>query len=348
MAEATYIRFPYEKLQAWGEKVLSKTSMSEEEIKTVVKVLLDTNLRGMDTHGINMLGSYSERYKAIEHRDIVVAEDKGAGCIIDGGNHTGQMTSMFALDKAIEKADKYGIGLALVRESCHNGAVGYYASLAAQRGYISLVSTTVMPLLAPWGGLEPFVGNNPYAIGFPYKELPIVLDVANTVTARQKIFSYAREGWKLPDGWAMDKDGNPTNDPQEAINGLLMPVGGHKGAGLALMIDIILGTLAGGAYGRGICANTVTDRAQHIAHLFFVMNPDFYMGREALDAHMEQYVADFRNVRKKADVEKLLLPGELEWEKSQERLANGIPVSTAIIKELNAYADKIGVEHLYD
>ncbi len=348
MAEATYIRFPYEKLQTWGEKVLSKTPMSQEEIKTVVKVLLDTNLRGMDTHGINMLASYSERYKAIDHRDIVVAEDKGAGCIIDGGNHTGQMTSMFALEKAIEKADQYGIGLALVSESCHNGAVGYYAALAAQRGYISLVSTTVMPLLAPWGGLEPFVGNNPYAIGFPYKELPIVLDVANTVAARQKIFSYAREGWTLPDGWAMDKDGNPTNDPQEAINGLLMPVGGHKGAGLALMIDMVLGTLAGGAYSRGICANTVTDRAQHIAHLFFVMNPDFYMARESLDANIEQYVADFRNVRKKADVEKLLLPGELEWEKTQDRLANGIPVSTAIIKELNAYADKIGVEHLYD
>ena len=348
MEQATYIRFPYEELQAWGEKVLSKTEMSQDEIKTVVKVLLDTNLRGMDTHGINMLQSYSERYKAIDHRDIVVAEDKGAGCIIDGGNHTGQMTSMFALEKAMEKADKYGIGLALVKESCHNGAVGYYASLAAQKGYISLVSTTVMPLLAPWGGLEPFVGNNPYAVGFPYKELPIVLDVANTVTARQKIFSYAREGWKLPDGWAMDKDGNPTNDPQEAINGLLMPVGGHKGAGLALMIDMILGTLAGGAYGRGICANTVTDRAQHIAHLFFVMNPDFYMSREALDANIVQYVADFRNVRKKADVEKLLLPGELEWEKSLERRANGIPVSTAIIKELNAYADKIGVEHLVE
>ena len=105
--------------------------------------------------------------------------------------------------------------------------------------------------------------------------MPIVLDVANTVAARQKIFSYAREGWKLPDGWAMDKDGNPTNDPQEAINGLLMPVGGHKEAGLATKIDLILGTLAGGTYSRAICANTVTDKAQHIAHLFFLMSPTF-------------------------------------------------------------------------
>lgn len=346
MAQATLIRFPYAQLEAWVHKLFAHTGMEQEEINTVTKVLLDTNLRGMDTHGINMIPSYAERFKAIDHRPVTVAEDKGAGCIIDGGNHTGQLTSMYALEKAMEKADKYGVGLALVRESCHNGAVGYYASLAAEKGYIALSTTTVMPLLAPWGGLDPFVGNNPYAVAFPYKEMPIVLDVANTVTARQKIISYAREGWTLPDGWAMDKEGNPTNDPQEAINGLLMPVGGHKGAGLALMIDIILGTLAGGAYARGICANTVTDRAQHIAHMIFLMNPDFYMSREALDANIAQYVADFRNVRKKKDVEQLLLPGELEWQRIQDRKANGIPVSTAILQELNTYADKIGIERI--
>lgn len=346
MNQASVVRFSRQALEDWSHKLLSKTSMSDEEIKTVTKVLIETNLRGIDTHGVNMLPSYSARFSSIDHRDIAVVEDKGAGCVIDGGNHTGQMTSMFALEKAMEKADKFGIGLALVKESCHNGAAGYYASLAAEKGYIALSTTTVMPLLAPWGGLEPFVGNNPYSIGFPYKEMPIVLDVANTVTARQKIISYAREGWALPDGWAMDKDGNPTNDAQEAINGLLMPVGGHKGAGLALMIDIILGTLSGGTYSRSICANTVTDRAQHIAHLFFVMNPDFYMSREALDKNIEQYVADFRNVRTKADVKKLLLPGELEWQTIQDRTANGIPVSTAIINELNAFADKVGVEHL--
>ena len=346
MNQAKDIRFPYEKLAAWGEKILATSGMSQEEAKTVMKVLLDTNLRGMDTHGINMLASYTERYKSIEHRDISIAVDKGAGLVIDGGNHTGQMTSMLALEKAMEKADKFGIGLALVKESCHNGAVGYYAAEAAKKGYISLVSTTVMPLIAPWGGLEPFVGNNPYAIGFPYKELPIVLDVANTVAARQKIFSYAREGWQLPDGWAMDKEGNPTNDPQAAIEGLLMPVGGHKGAGLAVMIDIILGTLCDGNYSRSICANTQTAYPQHISHLFFVMNPDFYASRESLDKNIEQYVKDFKNVKKKADVQELLLPGELEWNKTLDRQANGIPVSEAIIRELNAYADKIGVERL--
>lgn len=346
MNQATEIRIPYQKLESWATGILAESGMSAEEVETVVKALLAANLRGTDTHGINMIPSYASRYKAIDHRPIQVVEDKGAGCIVDGGNHTGQMTSMFALEQAMKKADRFGIGLALVKESCHNGAEGYYTALAAEKGYIALAATTVMPLLAPWGGLEPFVGNNPFAISFPYKEMPIVLDVANTVTARQRIYYYAREGWDLPDGWATDKNGNPTNDPQEAIDGLMMPVGGHKGAGLAVMIDIILGTLAGGTYSRAICANAVADREQHIAHLFFVMNPDFYMSREALDAYITQYVADFKNVRKKDDVAELLLPGERGWKKAHERLENGIPVSTAILNELNAYADKIGMEHL--
>jgi len=346
MNQAQLMYFSYDRLKSWSIDALTACGMDREEAETVTRVLLEANLRGTDTHGVNMIPLYAKRYQAIAHRDITVETDKGAGCVIDGGNHTGQMTSVFALEKAIEKADKFGLGLALVKESCHNGAEGYYAEEAAKRGYISLVATTVMPLLAPWGGLEPFIGNNPYAISFPYRPMPIVLDVANTVTARNKIITYAREGWALPDGWAMDSEGNPTNDAQAAINGLLMPVGGHKGAGLALMIDIILGTLAGGTYSRAICANTVSDRPQHIAHMFLVINPDFYMAREALDTHIAQYVADFKQVKKKADVANLLLPGELEFNTRQTRLAQGIPVSAAIVRELNAYAQTMGLPEL--
>jgi len=345
MGQTTEKRFSYEMLDAWGRKALAKTEMSQEEINAVMQVLLDTNLQGRDSHGIHMLTSYAERYKSISHREIRVIEDRGAGCMIDGGNHTGPMTSLFALDKAMEKASRFGIGMAVVGESCHNGAIGYYTQLAAEKGFIALSATTVMPLIAPWGGLETFLGNNPFAIAFPYKEMPIVLDIAMTVAARQKIFAYARDGKMLPDGWAMDKDGNPTNDPNEAIEGLLMPVGGHKGAGICLMIDLILGSLTG-AYSRSICANTVTDREQHIAHLFVLINPDFFVARDVLDARVAQYVEAFRKVKKKADVEELLLPGQLEWKTTQERTANGIPISVGDLKKLNDYADQIGIEHL--
>jgi len=341
----TATRFSYEALEAWGRAALAKTDMSPQETEAVLQVLLAANLQGRDSHGIHMLTSYVDRYRSIPHREMQVVEDRGAGCLIDGGNHTGPMTSLFALDKAMEKADQFGIGLAVVQESCHNGAIGYYTQLAAEKGYIALSATTVMPLIAPWGGLETFLGNNPFAVAFPYREMPIVLDIAMTVAARQKIFSYAREGKPRPDGWAMDKDGNPTNDPNEAIDGLLMPVGGHKGAGICLMIDLILGSLTG-SYCRAICPNTVTDREQHIAHLFFLLNPDFYVARDVLDQRVEQYVRDFRAVKKKADVEELLLPGQLEWNTTRERRANGIPVSAGDLKKLNDFADRVGIPRL--
>ena len=344
MSEATEMRFPYEKLDAWGRKVLATTEMSDTEVNAVMEVLLAANLQGRDTHGIHMITSYAERFKAISHRDIRIAEERGAGCLIDGGNHTGPMTSLFALDKAVEKAEQFGIGMSVVSESCHNGAIGYYTQLAAEKGYIALAATTVMPLLAPWGGLEPFLGNNPFAIAFPYKEMPIILDIAVTVSARQKIYSYAREGWKLPDGWAMDKEGNPTNDPNAALEGLLMPVGGHKGAGIALMIDLMLGSLAG-SYSRAICPNVVTDKEQHIAHMFVVINPEFYVDRAVMDERVAQYVKDYKNVKKKKDAQ-ILLPGELEWNSTKDRMANGIPISAADLKKLNDYADQIGVERL--
>ncbi len=338
-------RFSYEALHQWGSKVLATSGMSKEEIEAVMKVLLAANLQGHDTHGVNMLGSYTERYKAISHRDIKILSDKGAGCLIDGGNHTGPMTSLFALEKAMEKADKFGLGMAVVGDSCHNGAVGLYAEWAAKKGYIALSTTTVMPLLAPWGGLETFLGNNPFAIAFPYKDNPIVLDIAVTVAARQKIFYYAREGWTLPDGWAMDKDGNPTNDPKAAIEGILMPIGGHKGVGISLMIDLILGSLTG-SYSRAICANTVTDKEQHISHMFLLINPDFYETRDLIEERVEGYIKDYKSVKKKADVKELYMPGEIEYRTVQDRKANGIPLAPGILKELRAYAEKIGIEPL--
>ena len=142
----------------------------------------------------------------------------------------------------------------------------------------------------------------------------------------------------------MDKEGNPTNDPNEALEGLLMPVGGHKGAGIALMIDLMLGSLAG-SYSRAICANVVTDREQHIAHMFTVINPKLYVDTAVMDEQVAQYVKDYKSVKAKKGAQ-ILLPGEVEWNNYKDRTANGIPISAADLKKLNDYADQIGVERL--
>lgn len=336
--------FTYEELEKWGRDVLAKTEMSQEEIDDSMVALLMANLRGIETHGITMLPFYAERYKQIEHKDITIEKDTGPGCLIDGGNHTGQHVSMIALREALKRAEQYGIGVAVTKEMGHSGAIGNFVAMAAEQGYIGLCSCNSMPLIAPWGGLEATLGNAPFAIAFPYEEgKPIVLDVATSVVARQKIYNYRREGKQLPDGWAMDKEGNPTNDPQAALDGLLMAIGAHKGTGIALLTDLILGTLAGGAYSEGICANVDMGKPQHISQMIILIKADAFVDADVRKKVVEAYMERFNQIPVKKGVEKILLPGELEWNNQKERAEHGIPITLPRLKEMQEYSEKIGV-----
>ena len=340
-------RIDYNDLRKWGELVLQKAGMDQKEASYALDALLSSNLRGVDTHGINLVRFYAERHKAIPKRDIKVVMDAPATCLIDGGNHTGPITSITAMDICMKKADTNGIGMAIVGQGNHFGACGYYTKYVAEKGYIGFCSPTGMAIIAPWNGLKALMSNNPVSVSFPFKEFPIVLDYAHSVVARQKIHTYNREKWKLPDGWAMDKNGNPTNDPQEALDGFLMPIGGHKGAGMVLMIELIAAVLNHGqGFSTGGCPNATVDRPMNISSIFVAIKPDFFLPRKELDQIMEKYVAEYRSVPAKPGVEKVLLPGELEHTTELDRRKNGIPVSDALIQELNAYADTIGIPHV--
>lgn len=336
--------FTYEELKKWGRDVLALTEMSQEEIDDTIEALLLANLRGIDTHGITMLPSYAERYKVTEHSEVAIERDTGPGCLIDGGNHTGQHVSMVALREAMKRAEKYGIGVAMMKEMGHAGAIGNFLAMAAEQGYIGLCSCNSMSLIAPWGGLKATLGNAPFAIAFPYKDrMPIVLDVATSVVARQKIYNYRREGKQLPDGWALDKEGNPTNDPQEALDGLLMAIGAHKGTGIALLTDLILGTIAGGAYSESICANVEMDRPQHISQMIFLIKADAFVDPDLRHQLVEAYMDRFNQIPVKKGIDKLMLPGEMEWGKRLEREKTGIPITLPRLKEMQEYSEKVGI-----
>lgn len=334
--------FEYEELEKWGLAVCKKTGISDEEADELIKVLLRTNLRGIDTHGITMLPSYAERYTKIDHYDITVEKDFGAGVVINGGNHTGQYVCMKAIDEACKRADKYGIGFADVKEIGHSGAMGTYGYYIAKRGYIGLVTTNSMPLIAPWGGTKPLIGNNPFSVAFPDDEMPLVLDIANSVVARQKIYNYQREGKPIPEGWATDAKGNVTTDPTAALEGTLLAIGGHKGTGIALMIDVILGLFAGGSFGTNICANVVRDRPQHISQFVIVINPSYYMDEAQAKESLKAYKERFYAVPAKEGAT-LLLPGELEHRTQISREKNGIPITLARLKEMNDFNERFGI-----
>ncbi|MDR1932906.1 MAG: Ldh family oxidoreductase, partial [Spirochaetales bacterium] len=242
-----FLTFKEERLREWCTLVLKKCCGADDAYAhAVTGALVSANLRGVDTHGVNLLQYYVKRYKNISHSDIRVSADMPAFCHIDGGGHMGPAVSVFAMDKAIEKAAACGVGLALAENSSHFGATGYYTCCAARKGYIGFATTVAYKTMTPWGGLETFIGNNPFSLSFPWREFPIMLDISNSVTARNKIINYAREGWALPEGWATDSEGVPTTDAQKAIEGFLQPIAGYKGVGIAMMIEIIVGTLAHG------------------------------------------------------------------------------------------------------
>jgi LDH2 family malate/lactate/ureidoglycolate dehydrogenase len=343
---AEFFIFTEDRLRQWCTGVLKKCGVSDAYAYAVTDALVSANLRGVDTHGINLLQFYAKRFMTTSHGEIQVTAEVPAACYIDGGANMGPAVSVFAMEKAIAKAAACGIGMAIVENSSHFGATGYYTCQAARKGYIGFACTEGFLVMPPWGGQEKFLSNNPFSIAFPWREFPVMLDIANSVTARNKIITYAREGWSLPEGWATDNEGVPTTDAKKALDGFLQPIAGYKGAGIAMMIEILVGTLTRGQYSRGILPNIETNDHQHISHLFIAIKPDCFMTKDEIDTTMERFVSDLRSVKRVKGVDKILLPGELEWNREKERREKGIPVSMAIVRELDKFSGEFGVDAL--
>jgi len=348
MAQTTNVVIKEEKLRGWCIQVLKKgCGVSDEYAFTVTDALVSANLRGIDSHGVNLIHFYVRRYRNTEHTDIRITGDMPAFCHIDGGGQMGPVVSVFAMNKAIEKAAVLGVGMVLVENSSHFGAAGYYSCLAAKKGFIGFSTTSAYRGMTPWGGLECFIGNNPISVTFPWREFPIMLDMSTSVIARNKVINYAREGWPLAEDWATDEEGNSTTDAKKALNGFLQPVGKHKGVGIAVMIDLILGAITHShQYSRGIVPNLNPEGKQNVPHFFMAIKPDCFISKEEIETVMEKYVADFHQVKRMKDIDRLYLPGEIEFIREQERREKGIPLTNALVKELNEFSAECGAEPL--
>jgi LDH2 family malate/lactate/ureidoglycolate dehydrogenase len=295
-----------------------------------------------------MVTTYAERYKATQHSPIEILMDRAAACLLDGGANLGAYVSKTAMDIAMRKSGEFGIGVVVVKNSNHFGPAGHYVRQAAMRGFIGFCATTALVDLAPWGGLTPVAGKNPFAISFPGDKFPIVLDVACSVAARQKVIGRAREGIPIPEGWALDKDGNPTTDAASALDGIFLPMGGHKGIGIALMIEYLVAALGRGGYSHNITKEKAQDPTAitNIGHIFAAIDPTFFLTPEERVQETARFSNVFHSGRAAPGVKKLYLPGELEWDTFRERSASGIPIAESIIRQVNEYADKIGIPHV--
>jgi LDH2 family malate/lactate/ureidoglycolate dehydrogenase len=326
-----------------------KLGLSRSDSETIADNLVFANLRGVDSHGVIRMKIYAERLRAgginAKAKPKVVREGQ-TYALIDADNGAGQLACSQAMKLAIAKAEQAGIGVVGVKNSNHFGAAAYYAMMALKHGMIGFAITNASPTMAPTGGRQARLGNNPLAIAFPaYKEPPVVLDMASGAVAKGKIFIAQQEKKKIPLTWALDENGLPTDDPDAAAAGLIQPIGGYKGYGLSLAIDILTGVLCAGGFSthvdlmyKNISAPTNT------AHTCAALLIDSFTPLDEFRRRMDEIIHLMRSCPRAVGIERIYVPGEIEYETEKERRASGIPIGQALIEQLCALGAELGVE----
>ena len=272
---------------------------------------------------------------------IQIMKEDWATALFDGGNGLGQLVSKRAMERAIFLAGRYGVGVAGVRGSHHFGAAFHYAEMATAHGMIGIASSVAnRNAIAPWGGLDKLIGNNPIAIAVPSGTgEPIVLDMASGVVAQRKIVARKINKQTIPLGWATDSSGESTEDPNIALDGLLNPLGGHKGAGLGFMLGILCGALTGAHFGKDVDNSNV-------GHLFIALRVGSFRDEKSFRQAVSGAVAHVRQSRKKSSVTRLPVPGEEGFRRMREKKQYGIPVSPAFLGALRKAAEELGIGFL--
>lgn len=266
---------------------------------------------------------------------------------VDGQNGFGFLAAHQGMDRAIEMAKEFGIGLVSVKHSNHFGMSAWVVQQALDAGMMSLVFTNSSPALPVWGGREKLMGVSPLACGAPAgKERPFILDMAPSIAARGKIYKAARRGEKIPPDWALDAEGRQTDDPASALGGVMLPMGGPKGSALAVMMDVFSGVLSGSAFAGGVTNPYDPSKPADVGHFLVAIKPDLFMGLEEFKERMDYLYQRVVGSEKMAGVDRVYYPGEIEQITHDERLRTGIPYVQAEIDALNREAEKAGVRNI--
>ena len=339
----------HQALGDWAKQVFMAVGVSDADASVLASSLLTANLRGVDTHGITrMLGVYIKRIQlGLMHTstNLEIVREKASTALIDCHNSIGQIGARFAMQKAIEKAQKTGTAFVATTHSNHYGAASYWAMMALEHGMIGFSAVNAPATVAPTGGCRPMFGTNPFAVAIPAgKDIPFVLDMSTTLVARGRIVLYATQGKQLEPGWAFDAMGKPTTDPHIAMKGLLAPMGGYKGYGIAFALDILSGIMTGSNFGKhfpGMLAENL-ETPTDVGGIFAAIDISSFMDLEEFTARMEQAFAEVRACDKAEGVDRIYTPGEIEHETTLARKRDGIPLPEEIYKEYVALGESLG------
>ncbi|MGG1598618.1 MULTISPECIES: Ldh family oxidoreductase [Paenibacillus] len=344
--------FKAEHLKEYLRRILQNAGLSETDGGTVADSLVGANLRGVDSHGVTRLSIYVKRLKlgvVNPKPNIRVVAESDATLLIDGDDGMGQVVGKRAMELGMEKARRNGAVYIGVKKSTHFGTGAYFVQQGVKENLITYAMSNAPSTMAPWGGIQPYIGTNPYAFGIPAgKYNPIILDMATSVVARGKIITAAQEGKPIPEGWAIDKEGRPTTDAQSALEGSVLPFGGPKGYAISLMIDIMSGVLTGAGFGPHI--NNIYgdyDKPQNVGHFFQLIDISRFMPVDLFKQRVDQMIEEIKSSPKAAGVNEIFVPGEIEYNIECKRLAEGIPLTREVYEDIKQVGEACGV-HIED
>ncbi len=329
------------------EQVLEKAGVPRSQAKMIAQAVVEGDLRGVESHGVLRLPAYVHRVQAglmTATTELKVMQERGSTLLLDAQGGFGQVAGIHAMDHAIARAQKHGVGLVAVRNANHYGIAAYYAMLALPHRMIGMVTTNAAPSMAAWGGTAAVLGTNPICVAIPTgQDVDIVLDMASSIVARGKIRFAAAKGDRIPLGWALDADGRPTEDPQAALEGTLLPIGGPKGYGLALAVDALAGVLTGSDYGVHLASVHDLTRRASVGFVVQAVDITAFADWAEYEKDIQSLVGEIRKSPCAQGVDRIFLPGEIEWLKSRERRQSGIPMPVNVLQQLQDLASELGV-----
>lgn len=335
------VRVDSRNLVQFTQSVFTRAGLADNVSEVLAEALVAANLRGVDSHGVVRLEPYTlkiEQGGFNDSPDVSVTEFRPGAFGVDADDGPGQYATIRAMDRVIERSKDVGSAFAVVRNSNHFGTCAYYTQRAADRDCIGLAMTNVGPNVAPFNGIDPYFGTNPLAYSIPTGDSPtITLDMATSAVAKGKIILADEEGKSIPDDWALDEQGQPTTNPSDVH--ALRPVGGPKGYGLGLFVDVCSGLLSG--MGRSTNVDSLYDdyaEPQRIGHFVGAIDVGAFRDTGAFKTDIEEMIAELKSQRTADGVDELMLPGEPEAETRAEREANGIPLGSGVRETLDEIA----------
>jgi LDH2 family malate/lactate/ureidoglycolate dehydrogenase len=337
-----------DRLRALIAALFTVAGVPAEDAATVAEVLVEADLRGVESHGSTRVAGYlsmMQRGLLNPRPKVEVLRDTPALAMLEGDNGFGIVVARRAMRTAIDKAKAIGVACVTVRNVTHTGLVGFYPMMAAAEGLIGLAMNNGPKILPPFGGTTPTYATNPFAAAFPGTRDPIVLDMATSVVAGGKLRLAAKKGVPIPPDWALDREGVPTTDPDEAIfHGFMQWAGGYKGFGVATVVEVLSGVLSGGLFGADVPAMKTFGQEPLVTSAFYLaIDPGQFMPLPEFRARVTRLVEMVKASDRARGVEEVYIAGEIEFRRKAERLRNGIPISRVVHDELRGLAADAGV-----